>query len=111
MGDSAEIRKLEEKGYTFTGVYNFDKRETVRRAAEIKAAGNKVRVVYSPGSKYSRSGRGGGWSAYWIESEANKAIRLEKARESRLWLLRRNLEEAETKVAEIKAEIASVEAQ
>lgn len=80
MGDTAEIRQLESEGYTFQGCYSWNQTEVKERAAELRKQGNKARVVYEPGSKLSRGHRGGGYSVYWKESEANIAARLEDDR-------------------------------
>lgn len=56
------VREAEERGYRFTGIYNFNKEETKARKVEYK--GFKTLLVFAPSSKYSRGGGGGGWSIY-----------------------------------------------
>ena len=52
------------KGYSFTGVYNSMKDDTIARRDRIKADGYKAILVYVPTSKYSRGGGSGGYSVY-----------------------------------------------
>lgn len=73
-------RQAEEKGYSFTGIYGRDKDEVKARGEVIKKAGNKTVLVTVPDSKYSRGGRGTGYSIYWIESEKNRSFRLRSAK-------------------------------
>ena len=108
MGNTAEIRQLQEEGYTFHGAYSWNKEEIKKRAAEVRKEGNKARVVYVPGSKYSRSGSGGGWSVYWIESEANVAAKLERSRVNRIFSLEREANDLRMKLAKIEEQLAEL---
>ena len=59
-------RQAELEGLHFTGIYNFDKEATKTRIAEErkKYPGARIVMVYEPGSKLSRGGARGGYSAY-----------------------------------------------
>ena len=59
-------RQAEDAGYTFTGVYSFNKEEVKLRAKEERKFGNKAMIVFIPGT------RSDGWSCYHIVSDENK---------------------------------------
>lgn len=116
MADTAEARKLEEKGYRFSGHYSWGKEEAQKRAEELRKEGNKARVVWTPtrvvwtpSSKYSRSSSGGGWSVYWIESEFNKKVRERRSQEARLYDLKKEREELQRKLGFVEAGITELE--
>lgn len=55
-----------KNGYTFTGIYNKDKKLVEKKADEVRKEGdgkNKAIVVE----------KGSGYAVYWIQSEENKA--------------------------------------
>lgn len=108
MADTAEARQLEEQGYTFHGAYSWNKDEIKARAAKLREEGHKARMVWTPGSKYSRSGSGGGWSVYWIESEESKLARKERQLQGAIFSIERELAEMETKKAELEARLAEL---
>ena len=64
-------RQARQQGYSFHGAYDHDKDVIKRRAAELRAQGNKAVVVNVPPNPLSRGYHGMGYSVYWIESEAN----------------------------------------
>jgi len=93
------INKLEQQGYTFTGIFERSCRRDIvkERAAELRKAGNKAVMVNVAG----------GTSVYWIESEQNKLLRDIKAMEmtvrftsTKIEDLKKELAEAETKYSE-----------
>ena len=57
-------KQARDRGYSFTGVYNFAKEDSVARLDQIKANRYKAILVYIPTSKYSRGGGSGGYSVY-----------------------------------------------
>lgn len=59
-------RQAENAGYTFTGVYSFNKEEVKLRAKEERKLGNKAITVFIPGTRQD------GWSCYHIVSDENK---------------------------------------
>lgn len=58
----ATEREAKERGYRFTGVYDWDKEKVKTRQKEF--AGYKTLLVNVPSSKLSRSSRGMGYSVY-----------------------------------------------
>lgn len=103
-------RRAKEAGYTFTGIYSWNKEEVKKRATELRAKGNRVMVVHSPGSKYARGGSGGGWSAYWIESEANAQERKLQAASNRAAMARREVAKAIESLVDAQAKLTEAEA-
>lgn len=79
-------RAAREAGYEFTGIYvrSFEHEEAKSRAKKLREEGNKAIVVKVPDSPLSRGGRGHGYSVYWIESPANKTVRLMKQAEQNI---------------------------
>lgn len=96
------------RGYEFHGAYSWNHDEIKKRAVEIRKQGNKAMIVYSPGSKYSRGG-GGGYSVYWIESEANKAARAAARKEQYLKGLYYKREQLLKEVSELNVQIEQAE--
>ena len=109
MGDTAEIRQLESEGYQFHGAYSSTDKEGIkRRAAELRKEGHKARVVYEPGSKYARGYSGGGWSIYWIESEASIAARKEKDKRNTTLTLENEKTKLLTRIEEIETQLVEL---
>lgn len=102
---TAYQRQLEEKGYEFHGAYSWNKEEMKKRAAELRKAGHKAVVAYEPGSKLSRSGSGGGWSVYWIESEASIKAREAQHVKNQIDRLFKERLACEARIAEIDKEL------
>lgn len=94
-------RKLIESGYEFHGAYSWSKTEIMTRAQELRKQGHKATIVWTPGSKLSRSGSGGGWSIFWIECEASKKERARKSIERKM----RELKDEENRIELRKTEI------
>jgi len=102
-------RQAQDAGYVFTGIYSWDHKEVKARAAELRKQGNKALTIYEPASKYSRSSSGGGYSVYWIESEKNKAIRLDASRKRQIENLKRQAQELRNQLAEVELHISELE--
>jgi hypothetical protein len=108
MSDTAEIRQLRAEGFTFHGSYSFRKEEIKQRAAELRKQGHKARMVYIPSDKLSRGHSGGGYSIYWIESEASKIARAEEARLSAIRNIERELATLEERKQKLEAQLAGL---
>jgi hypothetical protein len=59
-------RQAEQEGLEFTGIYNFDKEDTIDRIVKERKEKPRARVVLVrvPHSHLSRGGAGVGWAAY-----------------------------------------------
>lgn len=98
-----------DKGYQFTGIYEWNHELVKKRAAQLRKEGHKAVTIYSPGSKYSRSGRGGGWSVYWIESEASKELKAFNYRVMEIKMLGIEREKAVERIAIIDAKLKELQ--
>lgn len=104
-------KQARAQGYEYHGAYErYGGLEKIKeRAKELRKQGNKAMVVYVPDSKYSRGGGGGGHAIYWIESEANKAVRKAEAKAQRLRILIRDRDQLLGQATELTMKIEEIQ--
>jgi phage shock protein A len=90
-----------KKGYSYTGIWerSWEKDKVKARAKELRDAGNKAVMIP----------RGTGISVYWIESDANRAVRELEQAEREVTYRKNNLEHAKTVVKECQEALAKWE--
>jgi len=102
-------RKAEQAGYTFHGAYGRDKDEIKKRAADLRALGNKAVMVTERDDKLSRGWRGTGYSVYWIESPENIHKRQVERKQQEIASQKKLIEECEGKIWAANLRVSDLE--
>ena len=104
---SAGERKMQELGWSFTGVYERDKDKVIERQKRPEYKGYKTKVVRVPDSKLSRGPVGVGWSLYaeprYFEDKREKEAIARKERE--IAAMKKERETIKARLAEINKQL------